>query len=154
MKILTLQQNKFLDNFFRTHLELDFFLTGGTALAEFYLHHRKSEDIDLFTVNQDIEFDGVNMEILKIIHQFSAKIEKQVVTPTFLQYILKIKNSNLKVDIVKDVPIHFGKIKRFKNIQIEKIERFPRTFRKFDRKRMVRFYLDLSDRLFKKIKPV
>ena len=28
-----------------------FFLTGGTALSVFYLHHRRSEDIDLFTLS-------------------------------------------------------------------------------------------------------
>ena len=26
-----------------------FYLTGGTALAEFYLHHRLSEDLDFFS---------------------------------------------------------------------------------------------------------
>ena len=31
-----------------------FYLTGGTALAEFYLHHRLSEDLDFFSEN---EFD-------------------------------------------------------------------------------------------------
>ena len=29
----------------------DFFLTGGTCLSVFYLHHRVSEDLDLFTRN-------------------------------------------------------------------------------------------------------
>jgi hypothetical protein len=29
-----------------------FFLTGGTALSVFYLHHRTSEDLDLFAVDQ------------------------------------------------------------------------------------------------------
>lgn len=29
-----------------------YYLTGGTALAEFYLHHRLSEDIDFFTRSQ------------------------------------------------------------------------------------------------------
>ena len=29
-----------------------YYLTGGTALSEFYLHHRYSEDIDLFTRSQ------------------------------------------------------------------------------------------------------
>ena len=28
-----------------------FFLTGGTALFVFYLHHRVSEDLDFFTIN-------------------------------------------------------------------------------------------------------
>jgi len=27
----------------------NFFITGGTALSVFYLHHRVSEDIDLFS---------------------------------------------------------------------------------------------------------
>lgn len=28
----------------------NFFLTGGTALAVFYLHHRRSNDLDFFTL--------------------------------------------------------------------------------------------------------
>lgn len=32
-----------------------YYLTGGTALSEFYLHHRLSEDIDFFTRNQVIQ---------------------------------------------------------------------------------------------------
>lgn len=31
-----------------------FYLTGGTALAEFYLKHRLSEDLDLFTQDQEV----------------------------------------------------------------------------------------------------
>ncbi|HBH46188.1 MAG: hypothetical protein A2445_05465 [Candidatus Jacksonbacteria bacterium RIFOXYC2_FULL_44_29] len=30
----------------------NFYLTGGTALAEFYLHHRFSEDLDFFSENE------------------------------------------------------------------------------------------------------
>lgn len=37
-----------------------FYLTGGTALAEFYLHHRLSEDIDLFTKD---EFDPKEIDV-------------------------------------------------------------------------------------------
>lgn len=33
----------------KTPLQADFYLTGGTALAAFYLHHRYSDDLDLFT---------------------------------------------------------------------------------------------------------
>lgn len=31
-----------------------FYLTGGTALAEFYLGHRKSYDLDLFTAESGL----------------------------------------------------------------------------------------------------
>ncbi|MDZ7361711.1 MAG: nucleotidyl transferase AbiEii/AbiGii toxin family protein [candidate division KSB1 bacterium] len=47
--ILTPLQRRFLDAFSRTELTKDFFLTGGTTLAHFYLQHRFSEDLDFFT---------------------------------------------------------------------------------------------------------
>ncbi|MFH0819700.1 MAG: nucleotidyl transferase AbiEii/AbiGii toxin family protein [bacterium] len=36
------------------NLRRDFYLTGGTALSEYYLHHRLSEDLDFFS---EKEFD-------------------------------------------------------------------------------------------------
>src|SRR3989338_9655954 len=45
----------------------NFYLTGGTALAEFYLHHRLSEDLDFFS---ECEFDPQNISV------FLAKIKK------------------------------------------------------------------------------
>jgi hypothetical protein len=33
-----------------------FYLAGGTALAEFYFGHRRSYDLDLFTVEADLVF--------------------------------------------------------------------------------------------------
>src|SRR3989344_3639315 len=122
MTIITPSQSKFLENFLSTHLKKDFFLTGGTALAEFYFHHRKSEDIDLFTINQDISFDGVNAEILNIINSYKAHIEHQVFGPTFLQYILKIGNDSLKINMVKDTPPHFGEVRVLESLRIDSLE--------------------------------
>ena len=34
------------------YLLKNYYWTGGTVLAEFYLHHRESEDIDLFSENE------------------------------------------------------------------------------------------------------
>ncbi|MEW5692252.1 MAG: nucleotidyl transferase AbiEii/AbiGii toxin family protein [Candidatus Hydrogenedentota bacterium] len=31
-----------------------FYLTGGTALSEFYLKHRISEDLDFFCENEEV----------------------------------------------------------------------------------------------------
>jgi len=39
---LTPLQSEFLIRFFATDFGQDFFLTGGTALAAFHLHHRVS----------------------------------------------------------------------------------------------------------------
>ncbi len=38
----------------------NFYLTGGTALAAFYLQHRYSEDLDFFS---EKEFDILNLNI-------------------------------------------------------------------------------------------
>jgi hypothetical protein len=40
-------QNHFLERFFAGPLAEYFYLTGGTALASFYFHHRESFDLDL-----------------------------------------------------------------------------------------------------------
>jgi len=46
----------------------NFYLTGGTALAEFYLQHRLSEDLDFFSEN---EFDPQSISV------FFEKIKKE-----------------------------------------------------------------------------
>jgi len=51
MDLLTPLQRKLLHEIGETPLRDDFFLTGGTALAALYLHHRYSVDLDLFTEN-------------------------------------------------------------------------------------------------------
>lgn len=119
--ILTQLQNSFLKSFFKSYLGQFFFLSGGTALAEFYLRHRLSQDIDLFTIDQKLQFDQVNAEVIKVANNLKLTIEHQVISPTFLQYIFKHNNDTLKVDIVKDVPIHFGKIKTVQGIRVDSL---------------------------------
>lgn len=122
MSILTPLQKKFLDSFFDTYLGDKFFLGGGTALAEFYLRHRLSLDVDLFTIDQEVSFDAVNAEILKIVHKLKLQIEHQVASKSFLRYILKNKEQNLKVDLIKDVPLQFGEVQRFNGYRVDSLE--------------------------------
>ena len=51
----------------------NFYLTGGTALSEFYLHHRLSEDLDFFSENE-FEPQGISIFFKKI--KNIAKIKK------------------------------------------------------------------------------
>lgn len=122
MSILTPLQKEFLEQFPRSYLGRKFFLTGGTALAEFYLHHRRSQDLDFFTLDQDLSFDVVNAEILKLANALSLKIEHQITSSTFLQYIFDRDTQPLKVDVVKDVPIHFGEIKTVDGLPVDSLE--------------------------------
>ena len=42
-----------------------FYLSGGTALAEYYLHHRLSEDLDFFS-EEEIDVEGLSALIKKV----------------------------------------------------------------------------------------
>lgn len=116
-------QDKFLKEFFSESFASDFYLTGGTALSRFYLNHRLSDDIDLFTQNQKIDLSHVNSLVLKILDKLNLKIINQVNTDTFLQYITHSKSGNtLKIDFIKEIPVHFGEFKMEGNIQVDSLE--------------------------------
>ncbi|HCS79216.1 TPA: hypothetical protein DIV55_05775 [Patescibacteria group bacterium] len=65
--ILTPKQHHFLE-LISTDQEItrNFYLTGGTALAEFYYQHRLSEDIDLFCETQEVDAEVVDAFLKRI----------------------------------------------------------------------------------------
>lgn len=65
--ILDDQQKVFLESFQSSPLKDKFYLTGGTALAAFYLEHRLSEDLDFFSEEQ-VEIEAV----LDFLHRIPA----------------------------------------------------------------------------------
>jgi len=116
-------QDRFLEGFFSGPLAEHFYLTGGTALARFYFHHRESLDLDLFTNDWGQEFAHANQIILGILHTLELRITSQVVTDTFLQYIVTdAAGTPLKVDLVKDIPVHFGELVTRNGIRIDSLE--------------------------------
>lgn len=75
-----------------------FYWTGGTVLSEFYLHHRESEDIDLFSEKQEIDLPSIN----KFVGITGTKLRaKKIVYRQFLglhTYTLTFPTGQLKVD--------------------------------------------------------
>lgn len=116
-------QDRFLERFFAGPLSGYFYLTGGTALARFHFHHRESLDLDLFTNDFEQDFARVNQAILGILHVLELQITSQVVTDTFIQYIVTdTAGTSLKVDLVKDVPVHFGEISVKGNVRLDSLQ--------------------------------
>lgn len=54
------------------HIAKYFYLTGGTALAEFYLRHRYSEDLDFFS-EREFEPQGISVFFKKIQKEASIR---------------------------------------------------------------------------------
>ncbi|MBN1314809.1 MAG: nucleotidyl transferase AbiEii/AbiGii toxin family protein [Anaerolineales bacterium] len=116
-------QDIFLEHFFTGPLAERFYLTGGTALARFYFHHRESLDLDLFTNDWGQDFAQVNQAVLGLLYSLELRITSQVVTDTFIQYIVTdAAGSLLKVDLVKDIPVHFGNLVVKGGIRIDSLE--------------------------------
>jgi len=116
-------QDLFLDHFFSGPLAKVFYLTGGTALARFYFHHRESLDLDLFTNDLQQDFVLTNQQVLIVLHALNLQITSQVITDTFIQYIaLDPDGTTLKIDLVKDVPVHFGDPIFQKGVRVDSLE--------------------------------
>lgn len=83
-----------------------FYLTGGTALSEFYLAHRRSYDIDLFTTEKDfvIQFSHTFEEVMKKL--FQVKTIRRLLN--FAEFEMSDGISQTKVQIALDSTFRFG----------------------------------------------
>jgi predicted nucleotidyltransferase component of viral defense system len=79
--ILTSHQKKFLELISKEkYFTQRFYLTGGTALAEFYLKHRISEDLDFFTEKEEVNpipiarFLNLNSKKLELVNFDTKKV--------------------------------------------------------------------------------
>ncbi|OGY12442.1 MAG: hypothetical protein A3A58_00035 [Candidatus Blackburnbacteria bacterium RIFCSPLOWO2_01_FULL_41_27] len=97
-----------------------FYFTGGTALAEFYLQHRLSEDIDLFTEAQEVNQATVNAFLKRISPQLSIKEIKPTQFMGLFSYILVFNdNEQLKVDFNYYPFPRIHKGKKYKNLEVD-----------------------------------
>lgn len=103
-KILTPLQHKVLQAFFEVpELKRHFYLTGGTALAAFYLHHRLSIDLDFFTHSVDIHDVDRLIEDTFRVNKF--KFEKERSSATYRRWRI---DGELQVDVVRDIDFRVG----------------------------------------------
>ena len=98
--ILSALQRDFLSFFFQGGPP--FFLTGGTALSAFYLQHRYSEDLDLFTLDKDA-FDRVSLYVADTAARLTASVASLQTAPQFHRYRLSRQEESVIVDFVHEV---------------------------------------------------
>jgi predicted nucleotidyltransferase component of viral defense system len=104
MNILTPAQITFIENFGKSSLSETFYLTGGTALSEFFLQHRYSEDLDFFTDQPD-QVPQVLPVLEEIARQSGSRLEVRRQFKTFLEVFLHTKDQEaIKCDFALDSP--------------------------------------------------
>jgi len=109
--VLTDIQRAFLKQFVKLPDQEYFYLTGGTALAEYYLSHRLSYDLDLFTTQPDLilpfSYQVENIEEhsdlqIRVVRRFTSFVELQV----------SLGDDRLKVDLAFDSPFRLAPVER------------------------------------------
>ena len=91
-------QQEVLKAFFE--YERGFFLTGGAALAGFYLQHRTTKDLDLFTVEDRLEEGAA--ALAAVAQDMGGSLESLVVYVDFRRYLLRRGTSSVVVELVRD----------------------------------------------------
>lgn len=90
--------------------ETGFYLSGGTAASRGYLHHRFSEDLDLF-VNDDRRFGlWVDRFVAALSARPSWAVEVMLREERFVRVALDASGLLLKLELIDDVPAHVGTV--------------------------------------------
>jgi predicted nucleotidyltransferase component of viral defense system len=87
--------------------EVDFYLTGGTALSRCYLNHRYSDDLDFF-VNEAPDFKKQTETVVSAIRKAGMQIELGTASESFLRITVLKDEVSSKIDFVNDVIYHYG----------------------------------------------
>ncbi len=109
-----------------------FYLTGGTALAEFYLGHRKSYDLDLFTAESRLvlPFSREAEAHLKK-HGFTVSVARRF--SSFVEFVVSEEEENTRLQLALDTPFRlaepvdseFGlRVSNYKDLIVDKLLAF------------------------------
>lgn len=91
-------QMDFLREFFGR--ENRFYLTGGAALVGFYLDHRRTEDLDLFTLDDEIE-NGFRT-VRDVAETLGGTVEAIQTAPDFRRLLVRRGDEAVVVDLVRE----------------------------------------------------
>jgi predicted nucleotidyltransferase component of viral defense system len=113
-------QREVLQRFFEH--DRRWFLTGGGALAGFYLGHRVTDDLDLFTHDQEA-FEARARTLQATATSLGAALSSLRESPSFGRYVLSRGDESVVVDLVREyVPSVFPQKRDVAGIRVDPLE--------------------------------
>lgn len=91
-------------------IETGLYLTGGTAASRGYLHHRFSDDLDLFA-NDAPDFSLWADRLIQALDGRGGSVQVLVREARFVRLNLTQRDVSLKIEMVNDVPSHVGEVR-------------------------------------------
>lgn len=109
--LLTPIQKGFIEAFARLPDQGQFYLTGGTALAEYYLGHRLSFDLDLFTAEESLILPvSYQVEKMGAANDLSIAVIRRF--NSYVEFLVKQENESLKIDLALDSPFRLAPLEQ------------------------------------------
>ena len=104
--IVTELQKEILNAFSEVPDSQSFYLSGGTALADFYLAHRKSFDLDLFTSENGLVLPFSHVFEKELTGNFSISVIRRL--ESFIEYEIGKGEESIRIQLSYDSPYRFG----------------------------------------------
>lgn len=95
---------------FVSSLQTGFYLTGGTAASRGYLHHRYSDDLDLFVNYDDHFISWAELIVNEMSRQSTWQTIVRLRGESYIGLTVHQKDLELRIDLVKDVPFRVGTV--------------------------------------------
>ena len=90
--------------------ENHFFLSGGAALVGFYFGHRETRDLDLFTLEDEIE-NGFRL-VNDVARKLNADVESIQTAPDFRRLLIRRQTESIVVDLIREYVFQVDREKR------------------------------------------
>lgn len=128
--LLTQAQQEILKAFQLLPDAQHFYLTGGTALAEFYLGHRRSFDLDLFTTERGLIVPFSHVAEQHFAQYFAIRVIRRL--ESFAEFELTWQAETVRVQLAYDSPYRFapphetplGRVNDFQDLVVDKLLAF------------------------------
>ncbi len=105
--LLTPIQRDFMAFFASLPDQERFYLTGGTALAEFYLGHRLSFDLDFFTTEEPLILPfSRHLEQVCVHRGWSVEVGRRFAS--YVEFLVTRGEDQLRVELALDSPFRLG----------------------------------------------
>lgn len=123
LEVLENIQKKILNSLKHIPEMESFYLTGGTALSAFYLYHRKSNDLDFFTTEEEL-IQLFSLKVEDALKKKGFEIERSRGFRSFIELTVNSPPESTIIHIALDSPFRLAPLidsKKFQGLKIDSL---------------------------------
>lgn len=112
MRVISKVQEEILRRFGTVSGSESLYLTGGTALAHFYLKHRRSDDLDFFCEAEEL-IDPFSRRLEEALRSNGMRVERRRGFHSFVELLAEWGGEQTVIHLAQDAPFRFEPVQAF-----------------------------------------